>query len=96
MKQVDAMCYTTQKNDVTRVGGDLRALAWYSALKDYAKRFRRDKTGFIRVPSYIMAEDFCTNRTQVWRYNKMLEDKGLILLDHTHRGGRTWVGFRFI
>ena len=96
MKKTYDKYYATNRSDVMKVGGDLKMLAWYSALKDYAKRFKKDKLGFIRVPSYVLAEDFSTNRTQIWRYNRMLEDKGLIEVDRVHRGGHTWVGFKLI
>ncbi len=81
--------------DVKKTNGDLALLAWYSALKDYAKRFRRDKNGFTRVSSAVFEKDFGINRVKVWRMNKKLAELGLIILD-TASGGRNWVGFKVL
>lgn len=84
-----------RKSDIMKLG-DFRLATWLSVLQDYAKRFKRDKFGYIRVPIDVIKEDYGLYRTKVWRYNKQLEDKGFIKVDRTSRGGRTWMGYRFI
>lgn len=84
------------KSDVKKVGGDIKLLLWYSKLKDYASRISKDETGFIRVPPEMYDVDINMNRRTVRRYNKRLEDKGLIVVDKVKRGGRTWAGFRLV
>ena len=88
--------FTIDIRDLEKVDGDLALLLWYSKLKDYAKRFRSDKFGFVRIPPNIYTQDTGINKKQVQRYNKKLEDKGLIGVDKVHRGGRTWAGIRLI
>ena len=82
--------------DVLKVDGDLRLALWYAALKDYRRRFKKDKNGFVRVPSKVFRFDFGADRKKVWRYNRKLEDKGLIVVDRVSRGGRTPIGFKII
>lgn len=82
--------------DVAKVDGDLRLACWYAFLKDYRNRFKKDKLGFVRVPSEVFRFDLGADRKKVWRYNKKLEDKGLIIVDRVARGGRTWIGFKII
>lgn len=84
------------KRDLSRVDGDFALLLWYSILKDYAKRMNQDKNGFVRVSSKVFELDLNADRMKVWRYNKKLEDKGLIAVDRVSRGGRTWIGFKLI
>lgn len=86
----------TTKADLSRVDGDARLFFWYSVLKDYGRRFKKDKYGFIRVPSELINQDYGYDRVKVWRYNKELEDKGLIKVDRVHRGGRTWIGYKIV
>lgn len=85
-----------KKADFGKSGADPKVFFWYEVLKDYRRRFRKDRFGFIRVPSQVFFEDYGFDRIRVWRYNRLLEDKGLIELDKVHRGGRTWIGFRII
>ena len=82
-------------DDVSRFEGDLQLCFWYSALKNYAKVFKADSSGFHRVSSKTIEEDFGFNRLRVWRYNQRLAEKGFIELDKK-RGGNTWMGFKII
>ena len=84
------------KRDLERLGGDLALWAWYCVLKDYANRLPRDKNGFTRVASKVFESDLKADRMKAWRYNKKLEDKGLIVVDRTARGRSTWIGFKII
>lgn len=84
------------KADFQKVGGDFKSFVWLGLLKDYRRRFKRDRYGFTRVPSNVFLDEFGADRVKVWRYNKILEDKGLIKVDRKHRGGRTWIGYRII
>lgn len=95
-RKTDGYYFVTSKVDYLKVEGDLALWSWYSILKDYAKRFNMDKHGFVRVRSDIFADDYGVDRMKVWRYNKKLEDKGLLKLDRKHRGGRTWIGFKLV
>lgn len=88
--------YIIKKSDINKVDGDIKLLAWYSTLKDYSKRYRKDKTGFIRISPEIYKSDSGVTRRTIRRYNKRLEDKGLIEIDKTRRGGRTWAGFKLV
>ena len=81
---------------VKKVGGDLALAFWYSILKNYAMRMKKDKHGFIRVSSNVFKFDLDADRKKVWRYNKRLEDKGLITVDRAKRGGTTWIGYKFV
>lgn len=83
-------------DDLTKVKGDLRLLAWYAILKSYSGRFKKDKDGFTRISSEIFLTDWQMERISVWRYNKSLEELGLIIVDKKHRGGRTWMGYKII
>lgn len=83
-------------SDVSKFGNDAALLVWYSALKAYAEAFEKDKLGFTRVSPGTIQQDFGYNHVRVWRYNKKLEDKGLIIVDKRNRGGRTWMGYRLI
>ena len=84
------------KRDLHKVDGDLALLAWYVILKDYANRLGKDKRGFTRVSSKVFSVDLGADRKKVWRYNKKLEDKGLIVVDRVARGRSTWIGFKII
>ena len=86
----------TQKADFKRFGGELGLLLWYSTLQDYARRFKKDSNGFVRVSSKVFEEDLGCDRMKVWRYNKKLEDKGFIVVDRVARGRKTWIGFKII
>ena len=88
--------FIVKKKDMGKVNQDLALLSWYAILKDYAKRFKKDEKGFIRVPSNAFMEDYSLYHMKIWRYNKKLEDKGLIVVDRASRGGRTWIGYKFI
>ena len=94
VQKYDGFYFMTDKLDYVKVGGDLALWSWYSILKDYAKRFRKDRHGYTRVGSDMFADDYGIDRTTVWRYNRKLEDKGLLELDRAYRGGRTWIGFK--
>lgn len=96
MVQDEKYVLLSAKKDFERVGKSERLFFWYTVLKDYRKRFKRDKYGFTRVPSAVMKLDYGYDRIKVWRYNKELEDKGLIKVDRVHRGGRTWIGYRLV
>lgn len=84
------------KRDIERVDGDLALLAWYVILKDYANRMPPDKRGFTRVSSKVFEVDLKADRMKIWRYNKKLEDKGLIVVDRVARGRSTWIGFKIV
>lgn len=88
--------FVSDRRDLTKVGGDLALLCWYSKLKDYRQRFKPDKYGFIRIPPSVYEDDLGMSKKQVQRYNKKLEDKGLLKVDRMRRGGRTWAGFRLV
>jgi hypothetical protein len=92
-KQYPISC---ELDDLAKVGGNMNLAYWYALLKDYRKRFKKDKLGFIRVPSQVFRFDMGADRKKVWRYNRKLEDKGLIIVDRTARGGRTWIGYKII
>lgn len=96
MVQDPTLVMITKKADLAKVGGSTKLFFWYSVLKDYRKRFKRDKHGFTRVSSQVFSDDYGFDRKKVWRYNKELEDKGLVEIDRVHRGGRTWIGFRIV
>lgn len=82
--------------DIPKFDGNLRLAVWYALLKDYSKRFKKDKYGFVRVPSKVFRFDMGADRKKVWRYNKKLEDKGFIVIDRVARGGRTWIGYKIV
>lgn len=96
MVQNEKLYISAAKVDFGKAGCDPKAFFWYSVLKDYRRRFKRDRHGFTRVPSQVFNDDYGFDRIRVWRYNKMLEDKGLIKVDRVHRGGRTWIGYRLV
>ncbi|MCR5700181.1 MAG: hypothetical protein K6G49_01990 [Candidatus Saccharibacteria bacterium] len=87
---------TVDKELLTRFSDDHGLFYWYLILQDYSERFKKDKLGFIRVPSKVFSDDHKIDRKKIWRYNKKLEDKGLIKVDRVHRGGHTWIGYKFI
>lgn len=92
----DGYYFWVDKQDLIKVNGDVALLIWYAKLKDYAKRFKIDKTGYIRIPPDVYEKDLLFSKKKVQRYNRRLEDKGLIVVDKVHRGGRTWAGYRLI
>lgn len=94
--EYDGFYFITNKLDYAKVGGDFALAYWYAVLKDYRKRFKVDPHGFTRVSSETFLDDFGLDRVKVWRYNRKLEDKGLLKLDRKKRGGRTWIGFKLI
>lgn len=96
MVQDPTLVMVSKKADFGKSGGDPKVFFWYSVLKDYRRRFKRDRHGFTRVPSRLFQEDYGFDRMRVWRYNKLLEGKGLVEIDRVHRGGRTWIGFRIV
>lgn len=74
--------------------GDLAMAVWYSALRDYARRFKPDELGFTRVASSVFKKDFGFCRMKVWRFNQKLEKLGHIIVDKVARGGRRYIGFK--
>lgn len=84
------------REDYAEVEGDFALAFWYAVIKDYVSICKRDNHGYTRVSSKQFADDWGVDRQTVWRYNRKLEDKGLIRLDRGHRGGRTWVGFKLV
>lgn len=84
------------KRHIAKLNGDLALAVWYSTLRDYARRIKPDELGFTRVSSSIFEQDFGYCRMRVWRLNKKLEDAGFIIVDKTPRGGRRYIGFKFI
>ena len=96
MRKNDDFYFLADKRDVPKVDGDLALFLWYSKLKDYTKRFSKDEYGYIRIPPRIYEEDLNMSKKQAQRYNKKLEDKGLIKVDKIHRGNRTWAGFKLV
>ena len=74
--------------------GDLAMAVWYSALRDYARRFKPDRLGFTRVASSVFKQDFGYSKLKVWRLNKKLEELGYIIVDRVARGGRRYIGFK--
>lgn len=83
-----------EKSQIARFEGDLALVLWYSALKDYAKRFKPDKHGFIRVSNKLIATDYGLDKQKARRMSKQLEKLGMIVLDNVARGGRTPTGFK--
>ena len=96
MVQENDIYVVVKKKDAHKVNNNPALLLWYSKLKDYSRRFKLDKTGFVRIPPSYYEEDAMVDRRTVKRYNKQLEDKGLIVVDKVKRGGRTWAGFRLV
>jgi len=96
MVRSDGFWVASSRLDYARVEGDFFLWIWYSVLKDYAKRFKKDRFGFTRVDSQVFEEDYNLDRRKVWRYNRKLEDKGLLVIDRVKRGGRTWLGFKLV
>ena len=85
-----------KKSIAEKFGGDLALAVWYSALKDYQKRFKPDKFGFVRVSSAVFEEDFGLYRMKVWRLNQKLEEAGFIVVDKVSRGSRKFIGFKVL
>lgn len=96
MVQDPRLYMLTTKADFSKVGGDMKLFAWYSILKDYRRRFKIDRHGYTRISSKMFNDDYGFDRNKVWRYNRMLEDKGLLKIDRVKRGGRTWIGYRIV
>lgn len=86
----------SERSDYTLVEGDFLLWTWLSIIKNYVRICRRDNHGYTRISSRRFADDWGVDRHTVWRYNRRLEDKGLIKLDRKRRGGRTWVGIKLI
>lgn len=84
------------KRDLDKVGGDWALAYYYAILKDYANRLTQDKKGFTRVSSKVFEVDLMADRMKIWRYNRKLEDKGLITVDRVARGRSTWIGYKII
>ena len=84
------------KRDLERLDGDWSLVFYYAVLKDYANRLTPDSKGFTRVSSKVFETDLKANRMKIWRYNKKLEDKGLIAVDRVARGKSTWIGFKLL
>ena len=82
------------KRDLDKVDGDWALAYYYAILKDYSNRLVQDKKGFTRVSSKVFEKDLKADRMKIWRYNKKLEDKGLIVVDRGARGRSTWIGFK--
>ena len=84
------------KRDLDKLDGDWSLAFYYAVLKDYSNRLNADKKGFTRVSSKMFEADLKANRMKIWRYNKRLEDKGLIVVDRVARGRSTWIGYKLI
>ena len=84
------------KRDLKAVDYDWSLAFYYAILKDYVRRLPADKKGFTRISSKMFETDLRADRMKIWRYNKKLEDKGLIVADRTQRGGRTYIGVKLI
>ena len=82
--------------DYGLVYGDFALWSWYSIIKDYVRLCKKDERGYTRVSTARFARDYGVDRMKIWRYNKKLEDKGLIRVDKKCRGGRTWIGFKLV
>ena len=82
------------KAQIAQFKGDLALAIWYSALRDYAQRFKPDKYGFIRISNRLIATDYGLDKQKIRRMNKRLEKLNLIVLDDIARGGRIPIGFR--
>lgn len=78
----------------TIFNGDLASWAWYYSLKDYTKRFRADKYGYIRISNQIIMRDFGFDRFRAYKLNKKLESLGLIEIDSIKRGKRIPTGIK--
>lgn len=96
VRKGDGFWVTSSRLDYARCEGDFFLWIWYSVLKDYSKRFKKDCYGFTRVNTQVFADDYNLDRGKVWRYNRKLEDKGLLVIDRVKRGGRTWLGYKLI
>lgn len=92
----DGYYFFIDRKDMPKFGRNHKMLVWYSILKDYSRRFKKDKTGYVRIPPKIYMSDYGISKKTFQRYNRKLEDKGLIVVDKVHRGGRTWAGFKLI
>ena len=82
------------KSLVDKLKGDPAAMLWYGALRDYARRFKPDDNGFVRLSTSVAEQDFGITPRQVRYLSHKLQTAGLIVLDNTPRGGRTPMGFK--
>lgn len=82
------------KTQIAQFKGDLALAIWYSALKDYAQRFKPDKYGFIRISNRLIASDYGLDKQKIRRMNKRLEELNLIAVDNVARGGRIPTGIK--
>lgn len=83
-----------EKSQIAKFEGNLDLALWYSALKDYGRRFKPDKHGFIRITSHLINEDYGLDKQKIRRLNRQLEKMHLIVIDNVARGGRTPIGFK--
>ena len=92
--------FKVDKSLIQKCNGDLSMALWYSALVDYAKRFRPDETGYTRVSIKSIIDDLgfpeSSGRMRIWRLNQKLEDEGYIAVDKVARGGRRYMGFKVL
>ena len=81
------------KRTIGLLAGDPASMLWFAALKDYSKRFKPDKTGFIRISYKVVESDYGLDRRQIKYLNNKLVKARLIKIDTTIRGGRIPTGY---
>lgn len=86
--------FLVEKNLVKQFGGDLALALWYSALKDYARRFKPDKAGYVRISRSLIEQDLGLSRSQIRTLNAKLVAAGLLRVDGTSHGGRAYAGYK--
>lgn len=82
------------KRTLGRLSGDPASMLWYAALKDYARRFKPDREGYIRISPKVVEVDYGFNRDQIKYLNKKLRSVGLIEIDPVKRGRRIPTGYK--
>lgn len=86
------------KGVIRAFDGDLELALWYSALKDYRRRFRPDKYGFVRLDKGMITEELGEKLydRKIRRLNQKLEEMGYIAVDKVKRGARNYMGIKVI
>lgn len=95
MESNNSYSLKVEKGLIRQFDGDLALTLWYAVLTDYSKRFKKDKYGFFRISNHLLADDLGLSRSQIRTLNNKLIVKGLIQIDNTSRGGRTFAGYKF-
>ena len=93
MGKLDKSFLMIDKRTIGILAGDPASMLWFAALKDYSKRFKPDKTGFIRISFKIVESDYGLNKRQIRYLNDKLIAAKLIKTDTKIRGGRIPTGY---